>query len=206
MVTIKRSPTSTGTHFPAEEVVDLLETDAEQGLDVFAVKHRREQFGPNAITQRAGPGALERLLSQFRDPLILVLIGAGIVTLVLRDWVDAIVIFGVVFLNALVGYIQEAKAVAAIEALAASMSTEATVVGAADTYDSPPPRSSPATSSCSRPATRSRPTFGSCASASCASMSRRSPASRSRSRRIPPPSSATAGSATASPWPTARRS
>ena len=40
---------------PAEEVVDLLETDMEQGLDLFAVKHRQEQFGPNLITQRSGP-------------------------------------------------------------------------------------------------------------------------------------------------------
>ena len=118
---------------PAEEVVDLLETDAEQGLDLFAVKHRQEQFGANAITQRAGPGALERLLTQFKDPLILILIAAGIVTLVLKDWIDAAVIFGVVFLNALVGYIQEAKAVAAIEALAESMTTEATVVRAGET-------------------------------------------------------------------------
>ncbi len=122
---------------PAEEVVDLLETDAEQGLDLFAVKHRLEQFGPNAITQAKGPGALRRLLTQFTDPLILILIAAGVVTLFLRDWIDAGVIFGVVVLNALVGYVQEAKAVAAIEALAESMTTEATVVRGGETLRLP---------------------------------------------------------------------
>mgnify|MGYP005848045987 FL=1 len=55
----------------------------------------------------------------------------------LRDWIDAGVIFGVVILNALVGFVQEAKAVAAIEALAASMTTEATVVRGGETVRLP---------------------------------------------------------------------
>ncbi len=59
---------------------------------------------------------------------MLILIAAGIVTVVLGDWVDAGVIFGVVMLNALVGYFQEAKAVAAIDALTRSMTTEAMVM------------------------------------------------------------------------------
>ncbi len=137
MVTIQALADQHWHALPAEEVVDLLETDAEQGLDLFAVQHRQAQFGANAITQRSGPSALQRLLAQFKDPLIIILIGAGVVTLVLRDWVDAVVIFAVVLLNALVGYVQEAKAVAAIEALAASMSTEATVVRGGDTLRLP---------------------------------------------------------------------
>ena len=50
---------------------------------------------------------------------MLILLVAGVVTIFLGEWVDAAVIFGVVLLNAIVGYLQEAKAVAAIEALAA---------------------------------------------------------------------------------------
>ena len=117
---------------PAHEVVDLLETDAEQGLDLFAVQHRREQFGPNALTPPKGPGALRRFAMQFVDPLVVILIAAGAVTLFLRDWVDAGVIFGVVLLNAVVGYVQESRAVAAIEALTQAMTTEATVVRAGE--------------------------------------------------------------------------
>jgi len=117
---------------PAAEVADLLETDPEQGLDLFTVEHRRAQFGANALTPPKGPGALKRLLQQFLDPLVLILIAAGVVTIVLGDWVDAIVIFGVVLLNALVGYFQEARAVAAIDALTKSMTTEATLVRAGE--------------------------------------------------------------------------
>ena len=124
---------------PAGEVADLLETDPEQGLDLFTVEHRREQFGANALTPPKGPGALRRLLQQFLDPLVLILMAAGVVTVVLRDYVDAGVIFGVVVLNALVGYFQEARAVAAIDALTKSMTTEATVVRAGEQLRLPAP-------------------------------------------------------------------
>jgi Ca2+-transporting ATPase len=117
---------------PAAEVVDLLEADADDGLDLFAVKHRREQFGPNALTPAKGPGPLRRFATQFADPLVVILIAAGVVTLVLKDWVDAGVIFGVVMLNAVVGYVQEARAVAAIDALTRAMTTEATLVRGGD--------------------------------------------------------------------------
>ncbi len=67
-------------------------------------------------------------MQQFLDPLVIILVAAGVVTCLLRDWVDAGVIFGVVMLNAVVGYIQEAKAVAAIDALSKAMITEATLI------------------------------------------------------------------------------
>jgi Ca2+-transporting ATPase len=117
---------------PVDEVVDLLETDGEQGLDLFAVEHRQKQFGPNALTPPKGPGPLRRFAMQFTDPLVAILVVAGAVTLFLEDWVDAGVIFGVVLLNAIVGYVQEARAVAAIDALAKAMTTEATLIRAGE--------------------------------------------------------------------------
>ena len=69
---------------------------------------------------------------QFTDPLVLILMVSAIVTLFLKEWVDAAVIFGVVLLNAVVGYLQEARAVAAIEALSRAMTAEATVVRAGE--------------------------------------------------------------------------
>ena len=119
-------------HLPADEVVDLLETDVEAGLDVFDVTHRQERYGANVLTTRGGPSALKRFLLQFHQPLIYILIAAGVVTLFLKEWVDAGVIFGVVLVNATIGYLQEAKAVEAIEALAKTMSTEALVLRAGE--------------------------------------------------------------------------
>ena len=115
-------------HLPADEVVGLLESDRERGLDPFKVDNRRKQFGPNVITGKKGKGALFRFLLQFHQPLVYILIVAGTVTAFLQEWVDAGVIFGVVMVNAFIGFIQEAEAVKAIESLERTMITEATVL------------------------------------------------------------------------------
>ena len=70
-------------------------------------------------------GPLLRFLLQFHQPLIYILIVSGLVTAFLGEYVDSGVIFGVVLVNALVGYIQEAKAVNALAALVRTMTTEA---------------------------------------------------------------------------------
>ncbi len=119
-------------HLPADEVLDLLESNLEKGLDMFEVEHRHKHFGPNLITVKKGIGPLMRFLLQFHQPLIYILIAAGTITAFLQEWVDSGVIFGVVLVNAFIGYIQEAKAVKAMDALARTMTTEATVLRAGE--------------------------------------------------------------------------
>ncbi|MBP7937110.1 MAG: cation-transporting P-type ATPase [Phycisphaerae bacterium] len=115
-------------HLPANEVLDLLETGPDKGLDLFTVKRRQDHFGPNAVTARKGTGPLLRFLLQFHQPLVHVLLAAAVITAALKEVVDAGVIAGVVLVNAIVGFIQESKAAKAIEALAKTMVTEATVI------------------------------------------------------------------------------
>ncbi|RKX62428.1 MAG: cation-transporting P-type ATPase [Thermodesulfobacteriota bacterium] len=115
-------------HLPADEVVDLLESDHARGLDIFTTENRLEEFGPNMITVKGERGGLLRFLLQFHQPLIYILIAAGVITAGLQEWVDSGVIFGVVFVNAIIGFVQESKAVRALEALARTMTTEATVL------------------------------------------------------------------------------
>jgi len=112
---------------PPEEAAKLLQTDLEKGLDIFEVNRRRERFGPNAIAAAKGKGPLERFMLQFHQPLVYILLGAGVITAGLQEWVDAIAILAVVLVNAIIGYLQEAKALKALAALAQSMTTEATV-------------------------------------------------------------------------------
>jgi cation-transporting P-type ATPase F len=119
-------------YLPADEVIDLLDSDKEKGLDLLEFEDRQKHFGPNVITGKKGKGPLVRFLLQFHQPLIYILLAAGTVTALLREWVDAGVIFGVVLVNAIIGFIQEAKAVKAIEALARTMTTEATVLRAGE--------------------------------------------------------------------------
>jgi cation-transporting P-type ATPase F len=115
-------------HLPASEVLDLLDTDLQQGLDLFEIKHRQDRFGLNVLTPKKGTSPLVRFLLQFNNPLVLILLVASLVTAILKDPADALVIFGVVLINALIGYIQEARAEQAIAALAKTMTTEASVI------------------------------------------------------------------------------
>ncbi len=117
-------------HHPVDEVIDLLESDQRSGLDIFEIEDRQTRFGPNRITERKGRGPLARFLLEFRQPLLMILLVAALITAALGEWVDSAVILGVVLVTALIGFIQESKARGAIEALARHMSTEATVVRA----------------------------------------------------------------------------
>jgi len=124
-------------HLPIEEVIELLETDPESGLDIFEVEHRQERFGPNTLTPQRGKSPLMRFLLQFHNPLIYILLVATVITAVIKDIVDATIIFAVVLVNAIIGYIQESRAERAIEALAKVMTTEATVIRAGKTQRIP---------------------------------------------------------------------
>ena len=115
-------------HMPSTEVLELLETTADAGLDVFELRHRQEWFGPNVLTPKKGKGPLLRFLLQFHQPLVYILLAAALITAALEEWVDSAVILGVVLVNALIGFLQESKAVRAIEALARAIISEATVI------------------------------------------------------------------------------
>jgi magnesium-transporting ATPase (P-type) len=115
-------------HLPESEVVDFLDADATRGLDRLEAEERQGRYGPNALTPPKGRGALLRFLDQFNQALVYVLLVATVVKLFLGGYVDAGVIFGVVLLNAIIGFVQESKAVSALDALSRSLVTEATVM------------------------------------------------------------------------------
>lgn len=109
------------------EVVLLLETDARRGLSGHEAERRLQRFGPNLLPEAKTSGPLVRFARQFNHPLIYVLLGAGMVTMALGEMVDASVIFGVVLVNAAVGFVQESRAEAALDALRAMVQTSAKV-------------------------------------------------------------------------------
>ncbi|MEX2213516.1 MAG: cation-transporting P-type ATPase [Phycisphaeraceae bacterium] len=110
------------------QVLRQLDTHADTGLSVAEAEQRFTRFGPNRLTARKGLGPLVRLLRQFHQPLIYILIVAGAITAALGEWVDSSVIFAVVMLNSIVGFMQESKALKAIEALARTLSASCTVI------------------------------------------------------------------------------
>jgi cation-transporting P-type ATPase F len=111
-----------------EEVIEKTGTSVKDGLSSSEVALRRERFGPNNITQKKRHSPFKMFLNQFRNPLMYILVVAGIVIAVLKEAVDAGVVFAVVLVNAVVGYIQEEKAQKAIEALSKAVISEATVI------------------------------------------------------------------------------
>lgn len=111
-----------------EELTDQLKTDIENGLSEAQVKSAQLQFGKNSISTKKQQSALIRFLLQFHQPLIYILLASTLITLLLKEYTDATVIFAVVLINSLIGYIQETKALKAIDALSKSMNITATVI------------------------------------------------------------------------------
>jgi len=103
---------------PGDEVVERLRTDPKKGLSKEDAKERLEEYGPNTIRESEGDPWWSILSRQFLDPLIYILILAGLVTLVFRDYIDSAVIFAAVLINGTIGFIQEYRAQKAITALA----------------------------------------------------------------------------------------
>jgi Ca2+-transporting ATPase len=112
---------------PHEDICRQLNVNPESGLAGAAVAEKRKQYGWNKLTPKKERGEIMRFLLQFNAPLVYILLGSTVITALLGEWVDSSVIFGVVLLNAVIGYIQEAKAERAIDALAKMVLTEATV-------------------------------------------------------------------------------
>src|SRR5690349_14655084 len=110
-----------------DEVLRLLDVDPRLGLTSETALQRAERFGPNRITQRRAMPAWLRFALQFHQPLSYLLVVAVVVTAFLSEWIDAAVILGVVLINAIVGFVQEAKASSAIEALSRMITSIVTV-------------------------------------------------------------------------------
>jgi magnesium-transporting ATPase (P-type) len=100
-----------------EEILKTLEVHPEIGVLSRDVDARREKYGANILAKKKALSPILLFLLQFHQPLVYILLVASIVTAFLGEWVDSSVIFGVLLVNAIIGYIQEAKAIKAIDAL-----------------------------------------------------------------------------------------
>ena len=89
-------------------------------------------MGLNKLTPQERTHPVLLFLLQFHQPLIYILLSATLITALLQEWVDSSVIFGVVLINAIIGYIQESKAVKAISALARTMDGMTTAIRAGE--------------------------------------------------------------------------
>jgi len=106
----------------SQEAIALLEADQAKGLAIATVKERQAQYGRNEIISKAGRSTLRIFIDQFTNIMLVMLMAVAVISGVL-DWrksefpKDAIAIFIIVFLNGILGFVQESKAEKDLSAL-----------------------------------------------------------------------------------------
>lgn len=100
-----------------KEVLEELNVNPAVGLTSKEAETRLERYGPNKLKGKPKKSLVSLFFAQLNDMLIYVLLSAATITMIIGEFVDAIIILLVVILNALIGVVQEYKAEKAIEAL-----------------------------------------------------------------------------------------
>jgi P-type Ca2+ transporter type 2C len=113
---------------PIKEIEQALRTNSKTGLHEEEVQKRRKQFGWNELEEGEKPSLLLLFFSQFKDFMVLVLLAATLISGLLGEYIDAIAIIAIVFINGLLGFFQERKAEKSLEALKELSSPQATVL------------------------------------------------------------------------------
>ncbi len=111
-----------------EQIIAWLDVDPQKGLTNDEAGRRLIQYGPNVLREKKRQSWFSRLLSQFKDTMVLILIAACVLSAFFQEWIDALVILAIVIINAVLGLIQEGRAERAIEALQKMTSPQARVL------------------------------------------------------------------------------
>ncbi|QNG18279.1 cation-transporting P-type ATPase [Rhodococcus triatomae] len=107
-----------------DAVFDVLDT-APSGLSTEDAEQRLREFGPNTLPAARADRWWWRLLRQFHNILLYVMMGAAVVTAFLGHWIDTAVLLGAVLINAAIGFIQEGRAESALDSIRAMLAPHA---------------------------------------------------------------------------------
>lgn len=113
---------------PAETVLKKLEVDEITGLSSQEASERLKRVGKNSLPRAKKRTALKRFLMQFHNVLIYVMLSAATITGALGDWVDTSVLLAAIFVNAIIGFIQEGKAQDSLDAIQNMLSLHTNVI------------------------------------------------------------------------------
>jgi Ca2+-transporting ATPase len=115
-----------------QKVVEKLNSNEKEGLSEKEVKERQRKFGENKITKEKPESKLKLFLSQFKSPLIYILIFVGLIVLILekppQNFIEASFVFFAIFINAIFGFFEEYKASNTFEKLRKILKTKAKVL------------------------------------------------------------------------------
>ena len=112
---------------PVDQLMEIHHTSL-QGLSSGEVEARRSSFGSNEVVRQKRLAALRQFASQLKNPLIIILLFAAILSIFLGELVDALIIIVIVFLSVFIDFFQEYRAERAVELLKEKISTMATVI------------------------------------------------------------------------------
>lgn len=105
-----------------------LEYLSKQGLTTSQAIERKQRYGPNQLPEKEGKGPVAIFLAQFKNPLIYIIGVAAIISLILQEWTDATIIIVVIFLDSIVGFLQEYRAQKTVAALRRLLKEKAKVI------------------------------------------------------------------------------
>lgn len=111
---------------PGAEVLQAVEGSSD-GLTTREAEERLARGGRNELPEAPQPSVLRRLLSQYADVLIYILVAAAALKAITRDWVDFVVIVAVIVATGLIGFVQEGRAASALAGLRSMQSLSAQV-------------------------------------------------------------------------------
>ncbi len=111
-----------------EEILSQLNTSMNEGLSQQEVEKRLMKYGPNELKEEAKKSFASKLIAQFKDFLVIILIIASIISFAVGEKADAIVILAIVIINAFLGLYQEGKAEKALDALKKMAAPNAKVI------------------------------------------------------------------------------
>ena len=100
------------------------------GLSDDERERRRTRYGPNALQAARRRGPVKRLLLQFHNVLVYLMLAGSLITALLGHWIDASVLLVAILANVLIGFFQEGRAEAALEAIRAMLSPRAVILRA----------------------------------------------------------------------------
>ncbi|MEG1501074.1 MAG: cation-transporting P-type ATPase, partial [Clostridiales bacterium] len=101
----------------AEELLTDLSVSLTEGLTDEEVAKRQELFGKNILKEKKRKTVFQMFLEQFKSFMILILLIAAVVSGILGEWIDTVIIAAIVILNAIMGVVQENKAENSMAAL-----------------------------------------------------------------------------------------
>lgn len=102
-----------------ESVIKEYDSDAQKGLSSKQVEENTLKYGKNELKAKKKQSLIVKFLLQFTDLMIIILIIAAVVSIIIdpKEWVDSLIIFIVITINAIIGVVQESRAEKSLEAL-----------------------------------------------------------------------------------------